>query len=79
MRVVLLLFEEVSGLKVNFRKSMLIGVNITDSWLTEVALVMNCRKGLVPFVYLGLPIGGDAKKFSFWKPIVDRIVARLTS
>jgi len=36
MRVVLLLFEEVSGLKVNFHKSMLTGVNISGSWLSTV-------------------------------------------
>ena len=79
MRAVLLLFEEVSGLKVNFHKSMLTGVNISDSWLTEAAMVMNCRRGVIPFVYLGLPIGGDSRKLSFWKPVVDRIKARLSS
>jgi len=26
-------------------------------------------------VYLGLPIGGDSGKLSFWKPLVDRITA----
>jgi len=45
MRAVLLLFEEISGLKVNFHKSMLIGVNVNDSWLTEAALVLNCKGG----------------------------------
>ena len=79
MREVLLLFEEVSGLKVNFHKSMLTGVNVSKSWLTEAALVMNCRKGSLPFTYLGLPIGGDSRKLSFWKPVLDRIVAHLSS
>ncbi|CAJ2638128.1 uncharacterized mitochondrial protein AtMg01250-like [Trifolium pratense] len=31
MRVVLVLFETMSGLKVNFNKSILVGVNIPDS------------------------------------------------
>jgi len=53
MRAILILFEEVSGLKVNFHKSMLTGVNIFDSWLMEVASVLNCRRGSIPFVYLG--------------------------
>jgi len=75
----LLLFEEISGLKVNFNKSMLTGVNIPDTWLSEAALVMNCCRGSIPFVYLGLPIGGDSRKLSFWKPVVDRIVSRLSS
>jgi hypothetical protein len=46
VRAVLLLFEEVSGLKVNFNKSMLAGVNISDSWLSEAALIMSCRRGI---------------------------------
>jgi len=79
MRAALLLFEEIYGLKVNFHKSMLTGVNVNDSWLAEVALVMNCRRGSIPFVYLGLPIGGDSTKRNFWKPVIDRIVARLSS
>jgi hypothetical protein len=33
LRAVLVLFETMSGLKVNFNKSMLMGVNIPDSWL----------------------------------------------
>jgi len=28
-------------------------------------------------LYLGLPIGGDSRKLSFWKPVVDRIIVRL--
>lgn len=74
MRAVLLLFEEVSGLKVNFHKSLLTGVNITESWLTKAATVMNCRRGTILFVYLGLPICEDSRRLSFWKPVVDSIV-----
>jgi len=54
-------------------------VNTSDSWLTEAASVMNCRRGVILVVYLGLPIGGDLQKLSFWKPAVDHIVARLLS
>ena len=70
----LLLLEEVSRLKVNFNKSMLTGVNIRPTWLSKAALVLNCKIGTIPFMYLGLPIGGDSRKLSFWKPVVDRIV-----
>jgi hypothetical protein len=40
MRVVLLLFESLSGLKVNFSKSQLVGVNVAESWLSEAATVL---------------------------------------
>ncbi|XP_045830878.1 uncharacterized protein LOC123922177 [Trifolium pratense] len=33
LRAVLVLFESMSGLRVNFHKSLLVGVNIPDSWL----------------------------------------------
>ena len=74
-----MIFEQVSGLKVNFNKSLLTGVNVSNYWLNEVALVLHCRVGNFPFVYLGLPIGGDPRKLDFWKPIVNSVISRLSS
>jgi len=34
IRAILLLFEDLSGLKVNFSKSLLVGVNVHGSWLS---------------------------------------------
>ena len=79
MRAVLLIFEELSGLKVNFNKSLLTGINVSDSWLSEAALVLNCRVGTFPFMYLGLPIRGDPRKLDFWKPILNSIHSRLSN
>jgi len=72
MCAALLLFE-----KMNFSKSQLVGVNVARSWLTEAARLLQCRVGSLPFVYLGLPIGGNARHLMFWEPIIDRIKARL--
>jgi len=77
-RAVLILFEAISGLKVNFNKSQLIGINVHGSWLNEAALVLKCKDGNLPFVYLGLPIGGDVRRLSFWDPIIHRIKTRLS-
>ncbi|WJX67068.1 hypothetical protein P8452_51564 [Trifolium repens] len=78
MRVVLVLFAAVSGLKVNFHKNMLVGVNVAESWLAEAASVLGCSVGRIPFLYLGLPIGGDPRRLSFWDPIVNKIRTRLS-
>jgi len=77
MRVILILFETLSGLKVNFSKSQLVGVNVASSWLSEAAMVLNCKVGSIPFVYLGLPIGGNARRLSFWDLLITRIKSRL--
>ncbi|GAU23660.1 hypothetical protein TSUD_304350 [Trifolium subterraneum] len=73
LRAVLVLFETMSGLKVNFDKSMLVGVNIPDSWLGEAASALSCRVGNISFLYLGLSIGGDSRRLSFWEPVLDRL------
>jgi len=69
MCVVLNLFKAISGLKVNFTKSQLYVVNVQESWLNKAVLVLKCKVENLPFVYLGLPIGGDARRLSFWKSI----------
>jgi len=56
MRALLLLFENISGLKVNFNKSVLTSVNVPQTWLSKAASVLNCRTGSILFVFLGLPI-----------------------
>ncbi|CAJ2662016.1 unnamed protein product [Trifolium pratense] len=78
LRAVLVLFETMSGLKVNFNKSMLVGVNISDSWLGEAASVLCCKVGKIPFLYLGLQIEGDPRRLSFWDPVLHRIKNRLS-
>ncbi|GAU46852.1 hypothetical protein TSUD_241610 [Trifolium subterraneum] len=40
LRAVLVLFETMSGLKLDFNKSILVGVNIPDSWLGEAVLAL---------------------------------------
>lgn len=78
LRAVLSLFASISGLKVNYHKSSLVGVNIPESWLIEAASILNCKIGKVPFVYLGLSIGGDSRRLKFWEPVVDTIKSRLS-
>jgi len=46
---------------VNFSKSHLVGVNVANSWLSEAAMVLNCKVGAIPFVYLGMSIGGNGR------------------
>ncbi|PNY02898.1 ribonuclease H [Trifolium pratense] len=75
--VVLVLFETMSGLKVNFNKNMLVGVNILATWLGEAASALCCRVGKISFIYLGLHIGGDPRRLSFWEPVLSRLKNRL--
>lgn len=79
IKALLQLFESVSGLKVNFFKSQLLGVNVEDGWLQQAASFLNCKVRVFPFVYLGLSIGADARRKSTWQPVLDKISRRLTA
>jgi hypothetical protein len=72
-------FEMVSGLKVNFHKSCLMGVNVSAEFLEMASIFLNCKVGSMPFLYLGLPVGANPKKLSTWEPVLERINARLSS
>ena len=77
LRAALIIFESMSGLKVNFNKSLLVRINISDSWLNEATVVLSCKVGKIPFMYLGLPIHGNLRRLTFWDPIVNHIKSRL--
>ncbi|GKV31852.1 hypothetical protein SLEP1_g40514 [Rubroshorea leprosula] len=42
-------FELVSGLKVNYRKSSLIGVNTDEEWTRKMSWLLNCKTASLPF------------------------------
>jgi hypothetical protein len=79
MKAVLHLFELSSGLKVNFNKSELIGINVQPSWLHDAANTLNCKVGNLPTKYLGLPIGCDLRKNRTWEPVINSLWKKLSS
>ncbi|PNX64457.1 ribonuclease H, partial [Trifolium pratense] len=48
------------------------------SWLGEAAAALSCKVGNIPFLYLGLPIGGDSRRLIFWEPVLTRLKNRLS-
>jgi hypothetical protein len=79
IKAVLRGFEMVSGLKVNFWKSCIMGVNVSDDFLQTATDFLNCRLGRMPFKYLGLPVGSNPRLASTWAPMVDTLKRRLGS
>ncbi|MCI06917.1 LINE-1 reverse transcriptase like, partial [Trifolium medium] len=79
MKAILRWFELISGLKVNFFKSRLFGVNVCNAFMDQAASFLHCKKGNFPFVYLGLPVGANPRKASTWVPVVKAIEKRLLS
>jgi hypothetical protein len=79
IKAILRWFHLMSGLKVNYAKSRLFGVNVDGSLLTEAAKFLNCKLGILPFIYLGLLVGANPRKESTWKPVIDLLKNRLNA
>ena len=59
-------------------KSNLMGINVNAEEINWLANIQNCKVGVMPFNYLGIPIGGSMSKISSWKPIIDKFRNRLS-
>jgi hypothetical protein len=77
LKAILRGFEMTSGLKVNFFKSCIVGVNISNEFLGMASNFLNCRIGRTPFKYLGLMVGGNPRSISTWEPMLHTIRCRL--
>jgi hypothetical protein len=70
-------FEIVSGLKVNFNKSKLYGINLDDSFLRASSLFLHCEVDSIPFRFLGIPVGVNPRRKATWSSIIESMKKRL--
>ncbi|XP_071688198.1 uncharacterized protein [Rutidosis leptorrhynchoides] len=72
-------FERVSGLKVNYHKSLNYGLGVSLGEVERLALRGGCKVDNLPFTYLGLPIGRNMNRVKIWKPVFDKFNSKLAS
>lgn len=59
VKFILYCYEQMSGLKINYQKSEVIGVGISSDVQNNIANLFNCSVGSFPLKYLGLPVCCD--------------------
>nr|XP_043629760.1 uncharacterized protein LOC122601047 [Erigeron canadensis] len=69
-------FYYISGLKINFEKSSIIGIGVEIGEVNQMAHEFGCKAESLPFKYLGIPIGGSPKRIAIWKPIISKFEKR---
>ncbi|GJQ97442.1 RNA-directed DNA polymerase, eukaryota [Tanacetum coccineum] len=80
LNIVLLLqcFFLVSGLKLNLAKCRLMGVGVPMGEITEMASIIGCEASTIPFIYLGVSVGGNMTRIGGWKELIDKFKTRLS-
>jgi len=69
----------VSGSRVNFSKTKVGGLGLSASLLKVFSNTLNCKHMKIPFVYLGMPIGGNPRLKQFWQPMIEKWKGKLIS
>ena len=77
IRMVLIFFESIIGLKVDIGKCEIVPVGKVRN-LDALARILCCKVGHLPMTYLGMPLGAHYKDSSIWKPIIERMEKKLS-
>jgi exonuclease III len=77
LKFILLCFEDMSGLKINYHKSEVIVMGTSPERQQTVADKLNCKLGEFPFIYLGLPISDRRLTMEQWLFLVRKLAARV--
>ncbi|GJV51226.1 RNA-directed DNA polymerase, eukaryota, reverse transcriptase zinc-binding domain protein [Tanacetum coccineum] len=73
--ILLHFFFMASGLKINFSKSNLYGINHEVNGMSQL---IGCQPGKIPFIYLGLPVGDSMSKIKAWDTLINRFQSKLS-
>jgi hypothetical protein len=78
-KLILCIFEQLSGLKINFHKSEIYCFGEAKEVENEYRFIFGCESGTFPFKYLGIPIHFRNLKNGEWRPVEDRFEIKLSS
>ena len=70
-------YSDSTGLHVNFAKSFLVPINMSNERALHLANTFGCQVGSMPFTYLGLPLGTTKPTVQDFSPLIYRIERRM--
>ncbi|GJV22275.1 RNA-directed DNA polymerase, eukaryota, reverse transcriptase zinc-binding domain protein, partial [Tanacetum coccineum] len=75
---VLNVFHSVSGLRINMKKSKLMGISVDSSKVEQAVKKIGCMALKMPFKYLGSKVGDRMSRINSWNDVIETMVARLS-
>lgn len=79
LKAILNSFASSTGLSVNFSKSLLVPINVSDEKMKVLAGTFGCQIWSLPFTYLGLPLGTTKPRIEEFAPLLDRVERNLSA
>ncbi|GJW59203.1 RNA-directed DNA polymerase, eukaryota, reverse transcriptase zinc-binding domain protein [Tanacetum coccineum] len=75
---VLKVFHSASGLRINMKKSKLMGIVVDASRVEHAVRQIGCMALKMPFKYLGSVVGDRMSRVKAWNDVIDTLVTRLS-
>ena len=79
LKLLLHLYELMSGLKINFDKSEVTMIHGDDSRQLVFAEIFNCQTGSFPIKYLGVPVSPGRLHVKDWLSLEEKILKKLSA
>jgi hypothetical protein len=77
MKLILCIFEQLSGLKINFHKSEIFCFGKAKDVENQYKQILGCEAGSLPFCYLGIPVHYRKLLNREWNPVENRFERKL--
>lgn len=73
MKFILCVFEQISGLKINFHKSEIFCLGEEVNRQDCYSEIFTCGVGSFPITYLGIPVNVNRLSITKWKPTEEKV------
>jgi hypothetical protein len=77
LKFLLLCFQQMSGLRINFDKSVVMVLGYSQDERQSIADRLNCQLGCFPTTYLGIPISDSRLTVAELRPTVGKLQRRI--
>jgi Reverse transcriptase (RNA-dependent DNA polymerase) len=75
----LLAFEALSGIKINYLKTKLVPIHLTDGEASHFAKLLGCKVSSFPLKYLGVPLYDKKHRTCDWDVMLAKIHTQLSN
>lgn len=77
LKLHLIAFENLSGMKINYAKSEMVPLNLNPAEGEVLASIFGCKTAKLPLTYLGLPLHFKKPSIKDWQVVIDKITSRI--
>lgn len=77
LKLILRLFSSISGLQINYSKSVFLPLNLDQSQQELVKIIFACEQTDLPITYLGMPLTFKRPRRGDFLPLIEKLEKRL--